>query len=122
VRLFDVHSALPNNAPTVNGLKLTEFLIRGSGHIADGDGSTTGYFVFGAENGDKVFARYTAIVQSASGKITVTTVGHITGGTGRLERLAGIHGVVRSAFNNIDPRPGGAPGDAECEIEYSIGK
>jgi hypothetical protein len=118
VRLFDDHSVLPNNAPTINGLKLTEFFIRGTADIADGNGSTTGYFVFVLENGDKVFARYTSVVQSASSKITATTVGHITGGTGR---LAGIQGVIRQVIN-IDPRPGGAPGDAEYGIDYSIGK
>jgi hypothetical protein len=118
VRLYDTHAKLPNNAPVVNGIKLAEVLARGTGDIADGDGSTTGYFAFVAENGDKFFARTTSVVQSASDKTTATTVGHITGGTGR---LAGIHGVVRQVIN-IDPRPGGAPGDAAYEIEYSIGE
>jgi hypothetical protein len=118
VRLFHDRSVLPNNAATINGLKLTEFFILGTGDIADGNGSTTGYFVFGVENGDKFFARYTSVVQRNSGKITATTVGNITSGTGR---LAGIHGVIRQVIN-IDPRPGVAPGDAEYAIEYSISK
>jgi hypothetical protein len=74
--------------------------------------------VFVAENGDKVFARYTSVVQNTLSKTTATTVGHITGGTGR---LVGIQGVVRSVIG-IDTRPGGTPGDAEYGIEYSIGK
>jgi hypothetical protein len=118
VRLFDTHIRLPNNAPTVNGLKVAEVFARGTADLTDGYGSTAGYFVFGLENGDKFFARYTSVLQSASGKITVTTVGHITGGTGR---LAGLQGVVRQV-TNIDPRPGGVPGDSQYEIEYSIGK
>jgi hypothetical protein len=119
VRLFDTHLVLPDNAPAVNGLKLAEVLARGTADLTDGYGSTTAYFVFGVENGDKFFARYTSVVQSASGKITATTAGHITGGTGR---LAGIHGVIRQV-TNIDPRPGAAsPGDSQYEIEYSIDK
>jgi hypothetical protein len=119
VRLFDTRWALPNNAPTINGLKLAEIFARGTADLTDGYGSTTAYFVFGVENGDKFFAPYTSVVQSASGKITATTIGHITGGTGR---LAGIHGVVRQV-TNIDPRPGAAsPGDSQYEIEYSIDK
>jgi hypothetical protein len=118
VRLFDTHLMLPNNAATVNGLKLAEVSARGTADVTDGYGSTVGYFVFGVENGDKFFARSTSVLQSASGKITVTTVGHITGGTGR---LAGIRGVIRQV-TIIDPRPGGVPGDSQYEIEYSIGK
>jgi hypothetical protein len=110
---------LPNSAPAVNGLKLVEVFARGTADLTDGYGSTTGYFVFGVENGDKLFARFTSVVQSASGKITATTAGHITGGTGR---LAGIQGVVRH-LTNLDPRPGAAsPGDSQYEIEYSINK
>jgi hypothetical protein len=90
----------------------------GVGDIGDGNGSSAGYFVFVVENGDKFFARNTSVVQSTLGKITATTVGHITGGTGRLE---GIRGVIRQVIN-IDPRSGAAPGDAEFAIEYSISK
>jgi hypothetical protein len=117
VRLFDVRYVLPNSA-TIGGLKLVEAFTRGTGELTDGNGNTAGYFVLVVENGDKVFARYTSVVQSASGKITATTVGDITGGTGR---LAGIHGFIRSVIN-IDPRPGGVPGDSQYEIDYSIGK
>jgi hypothetical protein len=39
-------------------------------------------------------------------------------GTGR---LAGLQGVVRQV-TNVDPRPGGVPGDSQYEIEYSIRK
>jgi hypothetical protein len=118
VRIFDTHITLPNNAPAVNGLKLVEIWARGTGEIADGNGSTGGYFVLLAENGDKFFVRTASVVQTASGKITATTVGHITGGTGK---LAGIQGVVRQVIN-IDPKPGGVPGESQYEIEYSIGK
>jgi hypothetical protein len=117
VRLFDVHSSLPN-AATINGLKLAELFIRGTGEIADGNGSTAGYFVLVVENGDKLFARNASVVQSVSGKITATTVGDITGGTGR---LAGIRGVIRSVIN-FDPSPGGVVSNSQFDIDYSIGK
>lgn len=118
VRLFDTHVTLPNSAPAVNGLKIVEMWTRGIGDIGDGNGSGTGYLVFALENGDKFFARNAILIHSASGKITATWVGHITGGTGQ---LAGIQGTVRQVVI-FDPRPGGAPGDAQYEIEYSIGK
>jgi hypothetical protein len=118
VRLFDTHLMLPNNAATINGLRLTEMWQRGTTDIIDGNGSGINYFVFVAENGDKFFVRNATIALSSSGKITATTVGHITGGTGR---MAGIQGVVRQVVN-FDPRPGGVPGDGQYEIEYSISK
>jgi hypothetical protein len=118
-RVFDTHLMLPNNSPSVNGLKLVEVFARGTADLTDGYGSTTGYFVFGVENGDKLFARFTSVVQDTSGKITATTARNITGGTGR---LAGIQGIVRHV-TNLDPRPGAAsPGDSQYEIEYSLGK
>jgi hypothetical protein len=115
VRLFNTHTTIPNNVPGVNGLRLVEVWTR-AGDLTDGSG--TGYFVFVAENGDKLFARSAFIVQAASGKIAATTTGQITGGTGR---LAGLRGVVRQALN-FDPKPGGVPGESQYEIEYSIGK
>jgi hypothetical protein len=125
IRLSYGRTALPDYcaagkcaAAAVNGLKLAEIFARGTADLTGGYGNTAGYFVFEVENGDKFFAHYTSVLQSASGKITVTTVGHITGGTGR---LAEIQGAVRQV-TNIGPRRGGVPGDAEYEIEYSIDK
>jgi hypothetical protein len=118
VRLFDTHLMLPNNAATINGLKLVEVSARGTADVTDGYGSTAGYFVFGVEDGDKFFAHSTSVLQSASGKITVTTVGHIVGGTGT------ARGNPRCYSTNHQHRSetGGAAGDAEYEIEYSITK
>jgi hypothetical protein len=118
VRVFETRATLPNNAPAISGLKLVEMWQRGTTDIIDGNGSGTNYFVFVAENGDKLFVRNAAIALTSSGKITATAVGHITGGTGR---MVGIQGVVRQVVN-FDPRPGGVPGDGQYEIEYSISK
>jgi hypothetical protein len=117
VRLFDVRYVLPNSA-TIGGLQLVEAFTRGTGELTDGNGSTAGYFVLVVENGDKLFARNASVVQSVSGKITATTVGDITGGTGR---LAGIRGVIRSVIN-FDPSPGGVVSNSQFDIDYSIGK
>jgi hypothetical protein len=119
VRVFEARARLPNTGPAISGLKLAELWQRGTTDIIDGNGTSTNYFVFVAENGDKFFVRNAAIIAlTSSGKITATAVGHITGGTGR---LAGIQGVVRQLIN-FDPQPGGVPGDGQYEIEYSIGK
>jgi hypothetical protein len=111
VRVFESHATLPNNAAAISGLKLVEMWQRGITDIIDGNGNSTNYFVFVAENGDKFFVRNAAVASSSSGKITATTVGHITGGTGR---LAGIQGVLRQVVD-FDPRPGGVPGDGQSK-------
>jgi hypothetical protein len=109
---------LPNNAPTVNGLKLVEVFARGTADLTDAIEAPLAISYSGWKMGTSV-ARFTSVVQSASGKITAATARNITGGTGR---LAGIQGVVRHV-TNLDPRPGAAsPGESQYEIEYSLGK
>jgi hypothetical protein len=118
VRMFEVQNRLPNNTPAINGLKPVELWNRGTGELTEGNGSSTGYFMVVMENSDKFFARAASVIQNVSGKITATTVARIIGGTGR---LAGIEGTVRQVVS-FDPRPGGAAGGAQFDIEYSIGK
>lgn len=118
VRLFDTHATLPNNAAMINGLKLVEVFARGAADLIDGHGGGLGYLVFVAENGDKFFSRNNVVAQQASGKLTATWAGTITGGTGK---LAGIKGTTRQ-FTNFDPSPGGVLSNTQYDIEYSIGK
>jgi hypothetical protein len=118
VRLFDTHFTIPNNAASINGLKLVEASTRGTGDLANGQGGGAGYMVFVAENGDKLFSRNSLTVQQVSGKLTTTWGGWITGGTGK---LANIQGTTR-LFANFDPSPGGIVSNTEIDIEYSIGK
>ena len=69
------------------------------------------------ENGDKFFTRSVLVAQSTgSGKLTATTVGQITGGTGK---FAGIQGIVRTV-NTADPKAG--VNEGQTDIEYTIGK
>jgi hypothetical protein len=118
VRLFDTQATIPNNAATVNGLKLVEVLARGIGDLTDGHGGGVGYFVFVAENGDKFFSRNNIAAQQVSGKLSALLAGPITGGTWK---FAGIQGAVRES-TNFDPSPGGVLSNSQFDIEYSIGK
>ena len=118
VRVFELHQTFPSNAPVISGLKLAETWQRGIADIADGAGTTSSYYVFVMENGDKFFVRNANVIQpAAAGKLVATGVGHITGGTGKLEK---IQGIARQ-LTTFDPIAGVA-GDSQMEIEYSMGK
>jgi hypothetical protein len=118
VRVFDLHYILPGSAPLINGIKIKEIWQRGTANITDGVGTTSSYFVYLMENGDKFFVRNEAIIQrTATGKVASTGVGHIFGGTGK---LASIQGTTRNA-TTFDPKAGVAD-VGELDIEYSMGK
>jgi hypothetical protein len=117
VRVFELHRTFPNNAPVINGLKLVEEWDRGTAELIDGNGSAPQYIVYVMENGDMFFARIASLAQSTSeGKLTATTVGYITGGTGK---FAAIQGTVRASVN-FDYKTGF--NENQVDIEYSIGK
>ncbi|MBV9969123.1 MAG: hypothetical protein JO228_03995 [Xanthobacteraceae bacterium] len=119
VRVFDLHYAVPSNtAPLIAGLKLKDVWQRGTANITDGVGTTSSYFLYLMENGDKFFVRNEAIIQrTATGKLASTGAGHIFGGTGKLET---IQGTTRNA-TTFDPKSGVAD-EAELDIEYAMGK
>jgi hypothetical protein len=102
VRSYELHKTYPNNAPIINGLKLVEEWNRGIADLVGGNGSGSQHTVWVMENGDKLFARSTTVVQNVAGKLTATQVGLITGGTGK---LAGIQGSVR-LIANFDTKTG----------------
>jgi hypothetical protein len=116
VRVFEIHRTFPNGAPVINGLRLVEEWDRGIADLIDGNGSATQYLVFVMENGDRLFARTANVVQSTSGKLTVTVVGYITGGTGK---FATIQGIVRTV-GNFDYKTGFT--ENQTDIEYTVGK
>jgi hypothetical protein len=116
VRVFEIHRTFPNNAPAINGLKLVEEWDRGTADLIDGNGSATQHLVFMMENGDRLFARTANVVQTTSGKLTVTVVGYITGGTGK---FATIQGIVRTV-GNFDYKTGFT--ENQTDIEYSMSK
>jgi hypothetical protein len=119
VRVFDLHYTLPgNSAPLIDGIKLKEIWQRGTANITDGVGTTSSYFLYLMENGDKFFVRNEAIIQrTATGKLASAGIGHIFGGTGK---LASIQGTTRNA-TTFDPKAGVAD-EGELDIEYSMGK
>jgi hypothetical protein len=116
VRVFEVHYMFPTNPPTFNGLKLAEAWQRGIADIADGIGTTSSYFLYLMENGDKFVVRNTTIIQPAVvPRVSGAGIGPIVGGTGK---LATIRGFARQ-LTTFDPMAG-IPGDTQLDIEYSM--
>jgi hypothetical protein len=73
--------------------------------------------VYVVENGDKFFSRTALVAQSdGSGKLSATSAGPITGGTGK---VAGIQGMIRSVAT-AEPKTG--INDGQTEIEYWLAK
>jgi hypothetical protein len=117
VRIYELHRTFPNNAPVINGVAIKEQWTRAISDYTDNNGPGTTYGVYVLENGDKFFTRSALVAQSTgSGKLTATTVGQITGGTGK---FAGIQGIVRT-LNTADPKAG--VNEGQTDIEYTIGK
>jgi len=114
VRLFEIRRTYPSNAPVINGTKIVESWARGITDYIENNGAATTYGVYVLENGDKFFTRaFLVAVQSpGASKLTATTVGPITGGTGT---LAGIQGVART-LTSADPKVGF--NETQVEIEY----
>jgi hypothetical protein len=97
VRVYELHTTYPpDKAPVINGLKLVEWWSRGVGDRIEGSGDGKWYTVCVVENGDRYFIQGTNVVQNVEGKFTSTSVGHITGGTGK---LAGMQGITRDVSN-----------------------
>jgi hypothetical protein len=114
VRSFELHSTVPANAPTINGLKLIEEWHRGTADVTDGHGTASFYIIYVMENGDKAFARASTVIQPASGKSLGTISGRIIGGTGK---LAGLQGNVR-VLATFDPNSGF--NEHTSDIDYVI--
>jgi hypothetical protein len=117
VRAAEIHRTFPSNAPVFNGVKLVETWSRLTTDLTDGNGTGVSYNVYVLENGDKLFGRTALVTQnSGSGKISTTSVGPITGGTGK---FGGIRGVVRS-LTSADPKAGF--NETQTDIEYWMEK
>lgn len=117
VRVFELHRTFPTDAPVINGVKLKEAWSRSTSDYIESNGASIGYTVYVLEDGDRFFAKTTTLGQAdATGKRTSITVGHITGGTGK---LAGIQGMTR-ASGSADLKAG--TNETQAEIEYWFGK
>lgn len=116
MRVYEIHATFPNNAPVLNGVKVSEAWSRGNADLTDGNGSGTQYIMFVMENGDRFFVRNASLVQNIAGQFTATQTGTITGGTGK---MAGIQGVLH-LLAKFNLQTGAV--ENQYEIEYSIGK
>jgi hypothetical protein len=114
VRLVEIHRIYPSNAPVINGMKIVESWTRGTSDYTNNNGEARSYSVYVLENGDKFFTRGTLIaVQSPEeSNLTATTVGPITGGTGKLSR---INGMARTS-TTANPKTG--LNETRVDIEY----
>jgi len=115
VGVYEIHETFPNNAPVINGLKLAESWTHGIGDRIEGSGDGRLYAVFVLENGDRFFARLTNVVQSVEGNLTSTSVGHITGGTGK---FAAMQGITRDV-TNFNLKTGFVEGQSDIEYWFS---
>ena len=114
VRLVEIHRTYPSNPPVINGMKIVESWTRGTSDYTNNNGEARSYSVYVLENGDKFFSRGTLIaVQSPEeSNLTATTVGPITGGTGKLSR---INGMARTS-TTANPKTG--LNETHVDIEY----
>jgi hypothetical protein len=114
VRLVEIHRTYPSNPPVINGMKIVESWTRGTSDYTNNNGEAGSYSVYVLENGDKFFTRGTLIaVQSPEeSNLTATTVGPITGGTGKLSK---INGMARTS-TTANPKTG--LNETHVDIEY----
>jgi hypothetical protein len=114
MRLFEIHRTYPGDAPMINGMKIVESWTRGVSDYTDNNGEGTIYGVYVLENGDKFFTRGTLVAVQSTGatNLTATTVGPITGGTGKLSRINGMARTSASA----NPKAGFV--ETQVDLEY----
>jgi hypothetical protein len=114
VRLLEIHRVFPSNALVINGMKIIESWTRGTSDYTNYNGEARSYTVYVLENGDKFFTRgaLIAVQNPEESNLKATTVGPITGGTGKLSR---INGMARS-LTTANPKTG--LNETHVEIEY----
>jgi hypothetical protein len=118
VRVFEIYRTYPSKAPEINGMKIVESWSRGISDYTNNNGEAITYGIYVLENGDKFFTRGTSVtVQSPeSSNLTVTTVGPIMGGTGKLARINGMARMSTSA------NPTTGLNETQVDLEYWLPK
>jgi hypothetical protein len=115
VRVYEIYRTFPSEAPSINGSKIKESYVRALSDYVNNSGTGITYSVYTLENGDKFFVRTALIAQSGEGgKLTATTVGTITGGTGSLARIKG------STLGIAHADPGNGINETQTDIDYWI--
>jgi hypothetical protein len=94
IRVFEVHSKFPPEAPVFDGIKVKESWSRQTTDYILGSGTGSGYTEYVLENGEKIFARISLQTHARTGQDGVktmqyTTVTALTGGTGRFKGIRG---------------------------------
>jgi hypothetical protein len=114
VRLFEIHRTYPSNPPEINGMKIVQSWARGISDYTNNNGEAITYGVYVLENGDKFFTRgsLVAVQSPEASNLTATTVGPITGGTGKLAR---INGMARTS-TSANPTTG--LNETQVDLEY----
>jgi hypothetical protein len=114
VRLFEIKRVYPASAPAIGGLKIVESWSRGISDYTNNSGEAITYGVYVLDNGDKFFTRGRSVAFQGpeAPNLTATTVGPITGGTGKLARINGMARMVTLA----NPQTG--MNETRIEIEY----
>ena len=120
VRIYEIQRTFPADAPKIEGMRVVEIWTRGFSDYTDLSGPSIIYNTTILESGDKMFGRADLVSQTAtssdgSKKTTSTTVGRITGGTGKLR---GIQGTSIST-SRADIKAG--LNETQTEIEYWMG-
>ena len=114
VRVFEIKRIYPANAPVIGGMKIVESWTRGISDYTNNSGEARTYGIYVLENGDKFFTRGSLVaIQGPEARyLTATTVGPITGGTGKLARINGMARMITLA----NPQTG--MNETEIEIDY----
>jgi hypothetical protein len=114
VRLFEIHRIYPSDPPAIGGMKIVESWTRGISDYTNNNGEAITYGTYVLENGDKFFTRGSLVsVQSPEAtNLTATTVGPITGGTGKLARINGMARTTTTA------NPGTGLNETQVDIQY----
>jgi len=115
--IYEVQYKFTSDAPVYDGVKVVEIFVRGTSDTIAGSGSSILYSTSVMENGDKIFTQSNMLLNATvnadgSRQARMTTVGKITGGTGKFK---GIRGSIRAA-GTTDFKTGTS--DQQNEVEY----
>jgi hypothetical protein len=120
VRIVELQSKYPGEAPTYDGVKVVEIRTVLVSDYTEGNGNAITYSVSSLENGDKIFLRGTLMSQTTVGadgarRTSFTSVTTLTGGTGKFK---GIRGTLRgSGFTDLKTGTSGTQTEGEYWFE-----
>jgi hypothetical protein len=120
VRIAELQSKYPGDAPVYDGLKVVEARTVLVSDYVDGNGNSFTYGVSTLENGDKIFARteilaHTTVGADGARRTSFTSVATLTGGTGKFKA---IRGTLRgSGFSDMKTATSGTQTEGEYWFE-----